>query len=68
MPVSFVSDSEFWTWKFNGEGAHVVLNTDAVIRNTMENMRRLEEEATLRAVVDFLRDRGYTVVEPEGDE
>lgn len=65
MSVPFVSESGFWV--FEEDRAKVRLNTEAVIRNAMENMRRLEEEVTLRAVVDFLRERGYYVEEPEGD-
>ncbi len=69
LPPTGPGESDFWDWKFDEErGIRVELNTDAVIQNAIANMRRLEEEGTIRAVVDFLRDKGYVVIEPEGDE
>jgi hypothetical protein len=43
------------------------LDVDAVVRNAVENMRRLEEQATLKVVVEYLRSVGYTVIEPHAD-
>lgn len=57
----------FWRWgtiAATGEyGA--ILDVDAVVKNTLANMRRLEEEVTLKVVIDFLRDKGYIVIAPE---
>lgn len=62
MSVPFVSESEFWIF----EEGQAWLNMDVVARNAIDNMNRISEEATLRVVVDFLRERGYYVEEPEG--
>lgn len=67
MHMPFANESDFWNWELRQDGFHASLNIDTVVRNTMQNMARLEEGATLKVVLDFLRERGYTVVEPEGD-
>lgn len=55
----------FWKWELDGEEYKATLDVDAVIRNTIANMRRMEEQMTTRIVVDFLRTKGYIVIEPE---
>jgi len=43
------------------------LNIEAVVQNAVENMLRLEEQATLNVVVKFLEDMGYIVIAPNGE-
>jgi hypothetical protein len=33
----------------------------------MANMRRLEENATLKVVIDYLRSQGYIVIGPDDE-
>jgi hypothetical protein len=55
----------FWNW--SEEANEFSLDTDAVIRNAIDNMRRLEEQATTHVVVDYLRSIGYIVIGPEDE-
>jgi hypothetical protein len=58
----------FWKWGDLEDGGYgAILDVDAVIQNTMANMRRLEENATLNVVIDFLRTRGYIVIGPDDE-
>lgn len=59
------NESDFWNWSQQGDQMVASLNVEAVIENAMANMRRLEEEATLEAVLKFLKERGYTIIGPE---
>lgn len=62
-----VSDVGFWKTKYDSETGdfRATLDVDAVVKNTLDNMRRLEEETTLKVVIDFLRSKGYIVIAPE---
>jgi hypothetical protein len=59
----------FWKWgHVEGTGEYAaILDVDAVIQNTMANMRRLEENATLKVVIDYLRSQGYIVIGPDDE-
>lgn len=58
----------FWKWSKVGNGGYgAILDVDEVVRNTLDNMRRLEEETTLKVVIDFLRSKGYIVIGPEDE-
>lgn len=41
------------------------LDVQAIIANALANMRRLEEEVTLHTVLDFLREKGYIIIDPK---
>lgn len=56
--------TDFWKW----EDDRAVLDTGVVVQNAITNMMRMEEEATLMGVIEFLRSRGYTVEDPEGNQ
>lgn len=62
----------FWKWELDEEigpgGYRAVLDVDEVVRNTIANMRRMEEQVTTRVVIDFLRSKGYIIIEPEEAE
>ena len=62
--------SDFWKTQFDpeSESFKLSLDVDAVVRNTIANMRRLEEEATLKVVIQYLESIGYTVIEPVKEE
>lgn len=56
----------FWKWStLPGDEYGAILDVDEVVRNALVNMRRLEEEATLKVVIDFLRTKGYIVIAPD---
>ena len=61
--------SDFWKTQFNpeSEAFELTLDVEAVVRNAIANMRRLEEEATLKVVIDYLRSVGYIVIGPEDE-
>lgn len=67
LPMPPGSDG-FWKWELDGEEYRAVLDVDEVVRNTIANMRRMEEQVTTRVVVDFLRSKGYIIIEPEEAE
>lgn len=41
------------------------LDVQAVISNALANMRRMEEEVTLHTVIEYLREKGYIIIDPE---
>lgn len=62
------NESDFWNWSMRDDGDLVAsLNIEAVVQNAVENMLRLEEQATLNVVVKFLEDMGYIVIAPNGE-
>jgi hypothetical protein len=52
-------------WEFNGETMTASMRGPDLIHETVQQMIRMEEEARLSVVIEFLRGRGYTVIEPE---
>ena len=60
---------DFWKWGIIAETGEygATLAVEAVVRNTIANMRRLEEGATLKVVIDYLRSVGYIVIGPEDE-
>jgi DUF1009 family protein len=65
-----MSNVGFWKTRYSPESGdfYATLDVDAVVRNAIANMRRLEEETTLKVVIDYLRSVGYTVIEPVKEE
>lgn len=67
MPMRLPPGESVGFWNWSEESNEFNLDIDAVIRNTIDNMRRLEEQATTHIVVDYLRSIGYIVIGPEDE-
>lgn len=53
-PTFTENDTAFWQ-----------LDTSKLLSDVMAGMRQREEDATMHIVIEYLRGRGYTVIEPE---
>ena len=56
-------------WNFNptfteDNTARWELDTSKLFQDVMDGMRQREEDATMHVVIEYLRGRGYTVIEP----
>ncbi len=59
--------SSFEFWDFNEETYSYRFQLDEFLNDAIKKMVKVEEEAMLYVVIEYLRSQGYTVEEPQNE-